>query len=71
VVGQAALAGLDVTALGGSREALLVLGFLTSDTVTDVSATSDTVSDVQGLVGAPTALYRVHSASCYSSQHLL
>jgi hypothetical protein len=29
VVGPATLAGLDVTALGGSREALLVLGFLT------------------------------------------
>jgi hypothetical protein len=29
VVGPATLAGLDVRALGGSREALLVLGFLT------------------------------------------
>jgi hypothetical protein len=29
VVGPATLAGLDVTALGWSREALLVLGFLT------------------------------------------
>jgi len=29
VVGPAAHSGLDVTALGGSREALLVLGFLT------------------------------------------
>ncbi len=29
MVGPAAHSGLDVTALGGSREALLVLGFLT------------------------------------------
>ena len=38
MVSPPAHAGLDVTALGGSREALLVLGFLTSDTVTDVAS---------------------------------